>query len=168
VMGRAKDTIVLSTGKKASSSHVEQVLSRCAVLQSVVVVGNHRKFLSALIVPRWDKVRQFAAGRNLSLDLDSPQIHPEVASWIAAEIAGSSSELAEHERIKRFCLLPEEELADPEIVTPTQKLRRSAFEARYRHWIDRMYTDPHPFLITGLVMSAAGGAELQGFEKSRK
>jgi long-chain acyl-CoA synthetase len=173
VLGRAKDTIVLSTGKKVSSSHVEQVLSRCAVLQSVVVVGNHRKFLSALVVPRWDKVRQFAAGRNLTLDTDlsqnaSPLIHPEVASWIAAEIAGSSSELAEHERIKRFCLLPEEELADPEIVTPTQKLRRSAFEARYRHWIDRMYTDPDPFLITGLVMSAAGGAELQGFEKSRK
>ncbi len=156
VKGRAKDTVVLSTGKKVSSSHVEQALGRSEVIQSAVVVGNHRKFLSVVIVPHWDKVRQFAAGRNLPLDATSPEIHPEIAAWIAAEIAQCSSELAEHERIKRFCLLPEEALSDPEIVTPTQKLRRNAFEERYRQWIDRMYSDTVPFLIIGGVMSATG------------
>jgi len=168
VAGRAKDTVVLSTGKKVSSAHVEQVLSHCPLIQSAVVLGSNRKFLTAVIVPQWDKLQQFAAGRNLPLDIGSPEIHPEIALWLTAEIAGSSSELAEHERIKRFCLLPEAELADPEIVTPTQKLRRNAFEARYRHWIDRMYTDPDPFLITGLVMSAAGAQRPQRFEEIRK
>jgi long-chain acyl-CoA synthetase len=168
VTGRAKDTVVLSTGKKVSSSQVEQVLSRCAVIQSIVVVGNHRKFLTAVIVPHWDKLRQFAGGRSIPLDLASPELHPEIASWVNAQIAGASSELADHERIKRFCLLPEEVLTDPEIVTPTLKLRRSAFEARYRHWIDRMYGDPHPFLITGLVMTAATAERREGFQETHK
>jgi long-chain acyl-CoA synthetase len=168
VIGRAKDTVVLSTGKKVSSSLVEQELSRCALIESVVVVGNHRKFLTALIVPRWDKLRQFAAVRNLPLDMDSPEIHTEIAAWIAAEIARTTSELADHERIKRFCLLPEEELTDPEIVTPTQKLRRNAFENRYSQWIDRMYAQTDPFLITGLQMSAAATPLPEGFAEVRK
>ena len=168
VTGRAKDTIVLSTGKKVSSSHVEQVLSHCDAIQSAIVLGNHRKFLSAVIVPHWDKLAQFARSRNIRpLDAASSEIHPEIASWIAAEIAGSSSELAEHERIKRFCLLPEEALLDPEIVTPTQKLRRNAFETRYRHWIDRMYGDPVPFVIPGLATHAAA-QQTENFEESRK
>jgi long-chain acyl-CoA synthetase len=168
VMGRAKDTLVLSTGKKVSSSHVEQVLSRCSLIQSIVVIGNHRKFLTAVIVPHWNQLEQFAAGKNLQLDPASPEIHPEIASWITAEIAKTSSELAEHERLKRFCLLSEEALTDPEIITPTQKLRRSAFEAKYRHWIDRMYTDPAPFTIAGLVMSAASTQPTKGLAEIHK
>lgn len=169
VTGRAKDTVVLSTGKKVSSSQVEQALSRSAVIESAVVLGNHRKFLGAVIVLRWDQVRQHAAARNVPPpDPDSPEVHPEIAAWIAAEIAECSSELAEHERIKRFCLLPEEALLDPEIVTPTQKLRRNAFEARYRHWIDRMYADPVPFLITGPAIGVASEQGSQGFVESRK
>ncbi len=169
VLGRAKDTIVLSTGKKVSSSIVEQVLSHSPVIQSAVVLGNQRKFLSAVIVPQWDKVQEFAAERNLPLlDLDSPEIHPEIAAWITDEITKCSRELAEHERIKRFCLLPEEMLLDPEIVTPTQKLRRNAFESRYRYWIDRMYSDIVPFLITGRVMSAMSAQRPAGFQESHK
>ena len=169
VAGRAKDTVVLSTGKKVSSDHVEQLLSRCTVIQSVVVLGSQRKFLTAVIVPRWDKVREFAAGRDLlPMEDGSPRIHPEIASWIGAEIAAFSVELAEHERIKRFCLLPEEALTDPEIMTPTQKLRRNAFEARYRHWIDRMYTDPDPFMIPGQVMSAASAQRPEDLQERHK
>lgn len=158
VTGRAKDTIVLSTGKKVSSSLVEQVLSQCEMLQSAIVLGNHRKYLSAVMIPHWGKIQEFARERNLPpLDPDSPEIHPELASWMAAEIARHTSELGEHERIKRFCLLQEEALLDPDVVTPTQKLRRSAFEASYKDWIDRMYSDPVPFLITGRAMNAASG-----------
>jgi long-chain acyl-CoA synthetase len=157
IKGRAKDTVVLSTGKKVSSEHVEQVLSHCPVIQTVVVIGSHRKFLTAVIVPDWEKVRQFAAGRNLPFNADSSRLHSEIAAWIAGEIAASSSELAEHERIKRFCLLPDTDLTDPEIVTPTLKLRRTAFEARYRQSIDRMYADPEPFLITADSMAAEVG-----------
>jgi long-chain acyl-CoA synthetase len=169
VLGRAKDTIVLSTGKKVSSSIVEQLLSHSPVIQSAVVLGNQRKFLSAVIVPQWDKVQEFAAERNLPLlDVDSPEIHAEIAAWITQEIVKCSRELAEHERIKRFCLLPEEMLLDPEIVTPTQKLRRNAFESRYRYWIDRMYSDIVPFLITGRVMSAMSAQRPAGFQESHK
>jgi hypothetical protein len=53
-------------------------------------------------------------------------------------------------------------------VTPTQKLRRIAFEARYRHWIDRMYADPVPFLITGQAISVANAQRPQGFAGSRQ
>jgi long-chain acyl-CoA synthetase len=114
------------------------------------VLGRQRKFLSAVIVPNWDKIQEFAHSRNLpSLDPASDEIHPEIASWLAAEIAGASSQLADHERIKRFCLLPEAALLDPEIITPTQKLRRNSFEACYRASIDRMYSDNVPFVITG-------------------
>jgi long-subunit acyl-CoA synthetase (AMP-forming) len=90
---------------------VEQALIRSAAIESAVVIGNQRKFLGAVIVPRPDKLRQYAAARNVPApDADSPEIHPEIAAWIAAEIAQCSAGLAEHERIKRFCLLPAEAL----------------------------------------------------------
>jgi long-chain acyl-CoA synthetase len=168
VTGRAKDTIVLSTGKKVSSSHVEAAIGRSPAIQAAIVLGNHRKFLSAVIVPYWEKIQEFAASRNLPpLDMDNSEIHPEIAAWIAREIDRFSSELAEHERIKRFCLLHERALLDPEVVTPTQKLRRNAFEASYKDWIDRMYSDPTPFLIAESAMSAAGGQPKQ-FQESRQ
>jgi long-chain acyl-CoA synthetase len=156
VTGRAKDTIVLSTGKKVSSSHVEAAIGRSPAIQSVIVLGNHRKFLSAVIIPYWEKIQEFAASHDLPpLDMDYSEINPEISAWIAGEIDRFSPELAEHERIKRFCLLHEQALLDPEVVTPTQKLRRAAFEAGYKDWIDRMYNDPIPFLIAGPGKSAA-------------
>jgi len=159
VAGRETDTIVLSTGKKVSSSRVEQLLSRSSVIQSAIVLGNHRKFLTAVIVPEWDKIQEFAARLDLPIERDSPRIHPEITSWIASEIEQCCSELADHERIKRFCLLPPEDLSDPEILTPTQKLRRTAFENRYRPWIERMYAEPETFLISGRAMTAADAQE---------
>jgi long-chain acyl-CoA synthetase len=168
INGRAKDAIVLSTGKKVSSALVEQALSRCEFIQSAIVLGNHRKFLAAVIIPQWDKIQEFASRRNLpALNADSSEIHPEITSWLAGEIVRCAPELAEHERVKRFCLLQEQALLDPEIVTPTQKLRRSVFEASYKGWIDRLYRDTVPFLITGRALNAAGG-ESKAFQESHK
>ncbi len=159
IAARARDTIVLSTGKKVSSSQVEQLLADCSIIQSAIVLGNHRKFLSAIIIPHWDRLQQAAAERNwLGPTLDSPEIHPDLSAWLAAEIARVTASMAEHERIKRFCLLHEEALLDPDVMTPTQKLRRNSIESIYQAWIDRMYSDPVPFLITGKAMIAAGAS----------
>jgi len=63
------------------------------------------------------------------------------------EIETHQAEFANFERVKRFCFLREEAMLDPELVTPTQKMRRFALERKYVEWISRMYARPEPFII---------------------
>jgi long-chain acyl-CoA synthetase len=128
VTGRMKEILVLSTGKNVSCALVEQALSRSERIAHAFVVGNGRKFTAAVIVPK-----EAPAG------CEALAGSAEFCAALSADIERVSEGLAEYERVKRFCLLPPAALNDTEIFTPTQKLRRNVFEARYADYIDEMY-----------------------------
>jgi long-chain acyl-CoA synthetase len=148
VTGREKDMLVLSNGKKVYCASVEQSLTRSRLIQEAFVVGEGRNYATALIVPDLPRVARAARERGLVIE-NGEQILliPEVIALFAQELEMNQSEFSNFERVKRFCFLGEKTLLDPDLMTPTQKMRRRALERRYAEWISRMYAQEAPFVI---------------------
>ncbi len=141
ITGRLKDILVLSTGKNVSPAAAEEALSRSKFVQGVFGVGDGRKFLTALIVPHRANLETLARNRNVaSGSFDALLKTPEILSLFREELTLHQKDLAAFERAKRFAFVSEEALLDPELVTPTQKVRRAVLERRYADCIDRMYS----------------------------
>lgn len=141
ITGRLKDILVLSTGKNVSPAAAEEALSRSKFVQGVFGVGDGRKFLTALIVPHRANLETLARSRDVTCaSFDALLKTPEILSLFREELTLHQRDLAAFERAKRFAFLSEEALLDPELVTPTQKVRRAVLERRYSDCINRMYS----------------------------
>jgi long-chain acyl-CoA synthetase len=141
ITGRRKDILVLSTGKNVSPSAAEEALLHSRFIQNVFGVGDGRKFLTALIVPHRSNVETHARTRSIaSASFEGLLKTPEILFLFREELALHQKDLAPFEQVKRFTFLREEALLDPELVTPTQKVRRAVLERRYAESIDRMYS----------------------------
>ena len=130
IIGRKKELIVTSTGKKVSHLEIEEILAASPLVQHVVLIGDNRRFLTAFIVPS----RAEAGRRGLPLD-DSP----ELRAALRQEIDTRQRDLSEYERVQDFLILKEEVLQDPEFLTPTHKLRRKNLEHHFASAIDELY-----------------------------
>ncbi len=141
ITGRLKEILVLSTGKNVSPAAAEEALSRSKFVQAVFGVGDGRKFLTALIVPHRASLETLARSRNVTCgSFDALLKAPEILALFREELTLHQKDLAAFERAKRFAFLSEEALLDPELVTPTHKVRRAVLERRYADSIDRMYS----------------------------
>jgi long-chain acyl-CoA synthetase len=148
ITGRSKDILVLSNGKNVSCAPLERALVRSRLIQDIFVVGEGRNFTSALVVPHLKNVAQAAGKRGIAVvDAADALLDPALIAAFFQEIETHQAEFANFERVKRFCFLREEAMLDPELVTPTQKMRRRALERKYAEWIGRMYARPEPFII---------------------
>lgn len=133
IVGRKKELIVTSNGKKISHLEIEALLLRSPLIQHAVLIGDNRRFVTAFIVPS----REEAERRHLPCaDV------PELRDAIQQEIDTLQRELSDYERVRNFILLGEEVLQDPEFLTPTQKLRRKNLERHYSDAIDNLYRVP--------------------------
>jgi len=105
-----------------------------------MLIGDRRMFLTALIVPDFDALREFADARRIAYadnaDLAS---HPEINALIENDIGGIQKDLANFERVRKFTLLEKQFSIEDGELTPTQKVRRKVIEEKYAHLIDGMY-----------------------------
>src|SRR5450759_2622673 len=127
ITDRKKDLIVLAGGKKAAPQPIENELKMSGVIALPIVIGDRRKFLSALIVPNFEKIALDEAGRQ------------RVQQAIDAYNAGK----AHHEQIRAFRLLPLDLTIESGEITPTMKVKRRFVEEKYRALIDEMYEEAH-------------------------
>ena len=104
-----------------------------------MVIGDGRKFLTALIVPRRAVVEEFAEEHGLHADYDDLLRQPEINHVIADEVEQLCATFAPYERVKAFALVPKDFTAEDGLMTPTLKLRRKAIEAHYRELVDSLY-----------------------------
>lgn len=148
VTGRKKDMLVLSNGKKVYCAGLEKGLARSRLVEDVFVVGEGRNYTSALIVPNIVNLARTARERNVSWSGPEDLLSPLIIGLFREEIEKNQAEFSNFERIKRFCFLSGEALLDPELITPTQKMRRRALESKYGAWIERIYESADPFLIS--------------------
>ncbi len=119
ITDRKKDLFKTSGGKYIAPSPIEGRLKLSPRILNAVVIGNARKFPSALIVP----------ARGVSRD------------DIAQEIAALNDSLAHHEQIKKFELVEKDFTIDGGELTPTMKVRRKVVEQKYKAQIDAMYAE---------------------------
>ncbi|MGQ9800218.1 MAG: AMP-dependent synthetase/ligase [Candidatus Saccharicenans sp.] len=142
ITDRKKDIIVTAGGKNVAPQPIENTLKTSPYIANAVVVGNHRKFVSALVVPDFDKLEIYAKENNIAFaDRQELLGRPEVYDFFMNEIDRLTPHLATYEKIKKITLLARDFEIEAGEMTPTLKVRRKIVEDRYRDLIDRMYAE---------------------------
>jgi long-chain acyl-CoA synthetase len=142
ITDRKKDLIVTAGGKNVAPQPIENVLGLNPYISNVVVVGERRRFISALVVPNFVKLEEYARASRLAFRDRADLCHrKDIIDFMLAEVERSTPELASYERIKRIALLDHDfDIASGE-VTPTLKVRRAIVEDKYKDLIDSLYAD---------------------------
>jgi long-chain acyl-CoA synthetase len=140
ITDRKKDLIKTSGGKYIAPQRIESLIKASRFISEVVVVGNGRKFISALIVPNMQMLRSYAELKGISYSDDKQLVcDPRIIALIERQVDKYTSELARFEKVKKIVLLERELSLEAGELTPTLKARRSIIEARYKPLIDKLY-----------------------------
>jgi long-chain acyl-CoA synthetase len=142
ITDRKKDIIVTSGGKNVAPQPIESLLLASPFIASAVVVGSSRKFISALIVPNFEKLEAWARARLLAFrDRTDLCRLKETVTFLLDEINRVTPGLASYERIKKIAVLDRDFDIDLGEVTPTLKVRRNIVEEKYAGVIASLYQD---------------------------
>ncbi|MCR4409557.1 MAG: long-chain fatty acid--CoA ligase [Candidatus Saccharicenans sp.] len=142
ITDRKKDILVTAGGKNVAPQPIENTLKSSPYIANAVVVGNHRKFVSALIVPDFDKLEIWARENNVAFgDRKELIARPEVYEFYMQEIDRLTPHLASYEKIKKIALLDKDFEIEAGELTPTLKVRRKIVEEKYKDLIDHMYAE---------------------------
>lgn len=144
VTGRKKELIALSTGKKVAPLAIEAQLGRHPWIDRAVVIGEGRKYLSAIITLRCATVTGWAASRELDLSYTELLTHPDVLSEVQKAVDTANEAFSRPERVRRFVLLEHVFTVEAEELTPTLKVRRGRVAERYRDELNALYMNPEP------------------------
>lgn len=141
VIGRKKEMIVTSGGKNVWPEKIENLLSNDRFISQSIVIGNDKKFISALVVPDWQEIEIYLKERNLPLqEHDKLTKNPELLTMFQERIDKKiNPNLSEFEKVKKFKLLPQEFSHEQDELTPTLKLRRHIIENHHKKSIESMY-----------------------------
>jgi len=140
VTDRIKDLIITDSGENVAPQHIETVLKVDPYTEHVVALGDKRKFLTAIIVPQFPALEDYARSHAITFSSRSELVHrPEIRAFFRARIDKLSVDLAPYERIKEFTLLDHDLTEEAGELTPTQKVKRKAIVTRYADLIDEMY-----------------------------
>jgi len=142
ITDRKKDLIITSGGKNVAPQPIENLLKTSPYISTVVVLGDRRRFISALVVPNFEKLEELARSRNIQFANRKDLIGSrEIVDFIQAEIDRATPGLASYERIKKIALLERDFEIEKGEITPTLKVRRAAVENRYRELIEGLYRE---------------------------
>lgn len=140
ITDRMKDIIITAGGKNISPSMIENELKASPFIREAIVIGDGRKYLTALIGIELDTVGEWAQRRQLGYstyrDLSAK---PEVVELVSGIVDAVNADLAQVERIKAFRLLPKELDHEDGELTATQKVKRSAISQMFEDTVVEMY-----------------------------
>jgi long-chain acyl-CoA synthetase len=140
ITGRLKDIIVTSGGKNISPQNIENSLKASKFIEQVAVIGDNRKFLSALIVPAFPELEGWAKENGIDFTSRKDLVdNPKVKDLYAREIEDLMRDYARVEQIRKFTLLDNEWSQDTDELTPTLKLKRRVISQKYKDIIESMY-----------------------------
>jgi long-chain acyl-CoA synthetase len=142
ITDRKKDLIITAGGKNVAPQPIENLLRTNPYILNAVVVGGNRKFISALIVPNFEKLEPYAQANRIPFR-DRAELcrREEILSFMLAEVNRSTPDLASYERIKKIVLLDRDFELESGEITPTLKVKRNFVEQKYKPLIDELYRD---------------------------
>lgn len=140
ITGRKKELIVTSAGKNIAPVYLESLLKADPLFMQVVVIGDRRKFLTALIVPGMNLLQELAKSQNIAWTTDAEMMqHPLIRQHYFQRIATLLKDVSHNEQIRNFALLASPFSVENEELTLTLKLRRSIIAKHYSETIESMY-----------------------------
>lgn len=143
ITGRKKELIVTSGGKKVVPVAVETLLCQDPLVKQAVVIGDARKYLTALVVPDIDKLQQAAKSAGLNVAREKLCDDPRVADMVCKKLCERLKSLSHYEQIQRIALLPQELSVDGGEMTLKLTYRRGEIAKKYCDVIERMYSELH-------------------------
>lgn len=142
ITDRKKNILVTSGGKNVAPQPMENVLVTSKWIEQIVVIGDRRKFISALIVPAFANLEAWAKEKNLVFSDREELIKlPEVKELYDRVIEEAMEGFAQFEKIKKYTLLPREFSIENDELTPSLKIKRNVVEKRYAYLIESMYQE---------------------------
>ena len=139
---RIKDLFKTSNGKYIAPQQIEALLLVDKFVDQAAVIADQRKFVSALIVPAYSQLEEWARDNGVSYStIDELCAHPKVNAMMKERIDTLQQTLSPYEQIKRFTLLPKPFSMENGELTNTLKLRRQVVNKNYKEFIDKMYED---------------------------
>ncbi len=142
ITDRKKDLLVTSGGKNIAPQPIENILKEDPFITEVMVYGDGKKFLSALIVPNFEAIEQWAKERGIKFSSNKEMVENEkVIRLIMHRIEKRSEPLARYEKVKKFVLLDKEFSMEDGEVTPTLKLKRKIITDKYKEELEKLYED---------------------------
>ncbi|MCX7688869.1 MAG: long-chain fatty acid--CoA ligase [Fimbriimonadales bacterium] len=140
ITDRKKDIFVLAGGKNIAPVALENALIRNPYIEQAVIYGDKKKFVSALIVPDFVQLEEWAEKQGIAYQSREELIqHPKVVEWMHAQVEDAMRPFASYEKVKRFILLPQAFTFEAGDVTVTLKMRRARIIERYRAQLDSLY-----------------------------
>lgn len=140
IIGRKKEIIVLSTGKNIVPANIEHALNYDKYMNQSIVVGNNRKYLTALIVPDFEELSLYANKNNIVYDSD---LRNSIDEWVYKfyenRIKFVLKSFSNFEQIGKFYLMDREFNQENDELTPTLKLKRNIIESKFNSVINKLY-----------------------------
>ncbi|MEW6131005.1 MAG: long-chain fatty acid--CoA ligase [Acidobacteriota bacterium] len=150
ITDRKKDLIKTSGGKYIAPQPLESLIKSSRFISQVVVIGNNRKFASALVVPNLELLKNYAQLKHIHYQtVDDLLKNPRILDLIQRQIDKATPDVAQFERIKKVALLENEMTAESGELTPTLKPRRTIIEKKYAAVIDALYAESESKAFVG-------------------
>ncbi|MBQ7419169.1 MAG: long-chain fatty acid--CoA ligase [Prevotella sp.] len=139
---RIKDLFKTSNGKYIAPQMIESKLLVDKYIDQLSVIADQRKFVSALIVPVYSLLEEYARAHNIPFESrEQLCADPQIIAMMKERIDTLQQQLAHYEQVKRFTLLPHHLSMEKGELTNTLKIRRRVLYENYKAEIDRMYQD---------------------------
>ena len=142
ITDRKKDLIVTSGGKNVAPQPIENMLKQNVYIANAVIIGGSRKFISALIVPDFEKVEAHAQRNGIRFSGRRDLVQNDaIVRFLLEEVDRSTPGLAPYEKVKKIALLERDFEIEEGEITPTLKVKRNVIEKKYKDLIESLYRD---------------------------
>jgi long-chain acyl-CoA synthetase len=143
---RIKEIIVLTTGRNVAPRPIEEAFATKEAIDQIMVVGDDRTFISALIVPNVEAIQRWGErqGHDLPMRVVDLIEHEKVEAYVQRAVDEVNEDLAEHERIQEFELLPMEWTAANDMLTASLKKKRRNIREKFSDRIADIYGEKAP------------------------
>jgi len=140
ITDRKKDIIVTAGGKNITPQYIENQLKFSSYINDAVIIGDKRKYISALIMIDEDNVVKYAQDNKIQFSTykDLTQ-SPEIFRLISKEVEKVNEGLSRVEQVKKFTIIPKKLYEEDGEVTPTMKVKRKAINEQFSALIEAMY-----------------------------
>ena len=140
ITDRKKHLFKTSGGKYIAPTPIENLFLSSKYIDQFMLIGNHRMFLSALIVPDFESIQEYADSHEIIYsDIKDLINKNEIYNLLDKEISFIQKKLANYERVRKFTILDKPFTIESGEITPSLKIRRKFVEERYAHLIEEMY-----------------------------
>jgi len=141
ITDRKKELFKLSSGKYIAPQAIENKLKESTLIEQVIVIGSNQKFASAIVMPNFQNLHNWAAFHQIAFQDNADLIQiPQVVTKYQHEVEAINKQLGDFERIKRFRLVADEWTMQTGELSPTLKLKRNTLHGQYKELIEEIFS----------------------------